>query len=85
MQRSRRETTIIHRRLQQKTMYGFLKKSLAFSQALPISNICTETNQLAKHIVQVKEVFVKSDYQKTTKDDRFNILNRREQQKNKRS
>ena len=35
-------------------------------------NICTETNEVMKHLAELKEAFLKRDYQEATKDDQFN-------------
>ena len=40
-----------------------LKKSIAYFQALRISNICTETNEVTKHLTKLKETFLKHGYQ----------------------
>ena len=63
-----------------------LKKSIAQSQVLRISNICTETNEtyiLTKHLAKLKEAFLKHGYQEKTMHDQFNRLNHRKQQAKK--
>ena len=42
------------------------KKNIPYSQALRISNICTETNKVTKHLAKLKEATI---------DDQFNCLN----------
>ena len=50
-----------------------LKKSIPYSQTLRDLNICTETNEITKHLVKLKEAFLKRGYQETTTGDHFNL------------
>ena len=43
-----------------------------------ISNICTESNEVMKHLAKLKEAFLKRSYQETI-DDRFDRLNHQKQ------
>ena len=54
-----------------------LKKSILYSQALHISNICTETNEMNKRLVELKKEFLKQSFQETTIDFPFNRHNDR--------
>ena len=40
-----------------------VNKSASYSQALRISNICTETNEVTKHLAELIEPFLKRVYQ----------------------
>ena len=39
-----------------------LKKSIPCSQALPISNNCTETNEMIEHLEELKKILLKRGY-----------------------
>ena len=54
-----------------------LKKSILYSQALHISNICTEINEMNKRLVELKKEFLKQSFQETTIDFPFNRHNDR--------
>ena len=43
-----------------------LKKSILYSQALHISNICTETNEMNKRPAELKKEFLKRSYSTAT-------------------
>ena len=51
-----------------------LKKSIPYFQVLRISNICTETNEVTKHLAKLKEVTI---------DVQFNHLKHKKQQTRK--
>ena len=60
-----------------------LRKSIPHSQALRISNICTETNEVTKQLAELKETFLKRGCQETSIDDQFNRLNHQKQRTKK--
>ena len=42
-----------------------LKKSNLYPRGFCISNVCTETSKVTKHPAELKEAFLKRDYQQT--------------------
>ena len=44
------------------------------TQALCISNICTEANEMTKHLAELWKAFLKRGYQETATDFQFNRL-----------
>ena len=49
-----------------------MKKSIPYSQALHISNICIETKEVTKHLSEIKEAFLNRGSQETPINDQFN-------------
>ena len=43
----------------------YLKKRIPYSQALRILKTCSKTNEVTKHLAELKEAFLKGSYQET--------------------
>ena len=52
-----------------------LKKYIQrYTQAFCVSNICSETNEMTKHLAELRKAFLKRGYQETATDFQFNHL-----------